>query len=112
MLHPQLALCKRSGGQDRARHYDAVITGPSTGQGTLHCPGRSPSAAGSDLSSRQRLHGEVKRTWADNRSAAFSHLVRGMALNIVPAVRAFNDAANASPVSTAAALDLLAARLP
>jgi hypothetical protein len=39
-------------------------------------------------------------------------LVRGMALNIVPAVRALNDAANTSPVSTAAALDLLAARLP
>jgi hypothetical protein len=35
-----------------------------------------------------------------------------MALNIVPAVRSFNDAVNASPVSTAAALDLLAARLP
>jgi hypothetical protein len=34
-------------------------------------------------------------------------LVRGMALNIVPAV-----GANASPVSNAAALDLLAARLP
>jgi hypothetical protein len=34
-----------------------------------------------------------------------------MASNIVPAIRAFNDAANASPESTAAALDLLAACL-
>jgi hypothetical protein len=39
-------------------------------------------------------------------------LVRGMALNIIPTVLAFDNAANASPASTAAALDLLAARLP
>jgi hypothetical protein len=38
--------------------------------------------------------------------------VRGMALNIMPAVLAFNNAANASPASTAAALDLLVACLP
>jgi hypothetical protein len=39
-------------------------------------------------------------------------LVRGMALIIVPAARAFNDVAKASQASTAAALDPLAARQP
>jgi hypothetical protein len=38
--------------------------------------------------------------------------VRGMALNIMPAVLAFNNAAYASPASTAAALNHLVARLP
>jgi hypothetical protein len=39
-------------------------------------------------------------------------LVRGMALNIVPAVYALNDATTACPASTATALDLLATRQP
>jgi hypothetical protein len=51
--------------------------------------------------------------WTKTSASLHAHiLVRGMALNIVPAVRAFIGAANASPVSTAAALDLLTARLP